>query len=152
MLNFVYWWPFCISLFGFERSRSSSGDNHFWSMLETYSISKFSWLKSPHYVHKTERWTFWKLEILTFIFHNQVSAVSHWQYREWSNIITCRAVSIKTGRSNILSRLEVTVKWYAWTVFKYLFILFQNGRQTEPQTTLNVEVPAYKYAAPKNHV
>ena len=66
----------------------------------------------------------------------------YWLYREWSNIITCRAVSIKTGRFNILSRLDVTVKWDAWTVFKYLLIMFQ--------TTLNVEVPAYKYAAPKN--
>ena len=44
----------------------------------------------------------------------------YWLYREWSNIITWRAVSIKTGRSNILSRLDVTVKWDAWTVFKYL--------------------------------
>ena len=74
----------------------------------------------------------------------------YWLYREWSNIITCRAVSIKTGRSNILSRLDVTVKWDAWTVFKYLLILFQNGRTTDRMTTLNVEVPAYKYAAPKN--
>jgi len=74
----------------------------------------------------------------------------YWLYREWSNIITWRAVSIKTGRSNILSRLEVTVKWDAWTVFKYLLIPFQNGRHTVTHTTLNIEVPAYKYAAPKN--
>ena len=73
----------------------------------------------------------------------------YWLYREWSNIITWRAVSIKTDRSNILSRLEVTVKWDAWTVFKYLLILFQNGRTTDRKTVLNVEVPAYKYAAPK---
>jgi len=46
----------------------------------------------------------------------------YWLYREWSNIITWRAVSIKTGRSNILSRLEVTVKWDAWTVEQYLNI------------------------------
>ena len=46
----------------------------------------------------------------------------YWLYRERSNIITWRAVSIKTGRSNILSRLEVTVKWDSWTVrfWKYL--------------------------------
>ena len=29
--------------------------------------------------------------------------------------------------------------------------MFQNGRHTDTHTTLNVEVPAYKYAAPKNH-
>ena len=28
--------------------------------------------------------------------------------------------------------------------------MFQNGRTTDRMTTLNVEVPAYKYAAPKN--
>ena len=31
-------------------------------------------------------------------------------------------------------------------------ILFQNGRHTHTHTFLNVEVPAYKYAAPKNMI